>query len=260
MRPLGAHPVDLPAGRGPGLFLRRDPGLPDGASLQRTDAVARKGAGHIGSRRRGSTSSDRSRGLNFLTNAAQSNSAVEFGILKPWDERLASQHGFASIVADGPDEAVDGSQKPSSLSASIRPRFRASARPVVLNFEVEDLTGRGSFAALNEATQALIAEARKQPELESRCSCSRSFSTSNSGSSNTTSIRTKAKLLGLNACPTSSIPCRSILGSLYVNDFNLFGRTFRVTLQADKDSRAAATPISTRLYVRNGTGGSMVPL
>ena len=48
------------------------------------------------------------------------------------------------------------------------------------------------------------------------------------------------------------------LGSLYVNDFNLFGRTFRVTLQADKDARANPTDIS-RFYVRNATGG-MVPL
>jgi multidrug efflux pump subunit AcrB len=47
-------------------------------------------------------------------------------------------------------------------------------------------------------------------------------------------------------------------GSLYVNDFNLFGRTFRVTLQADKDARAAASDLS-RLYVRNVSGG-MVPL
>ena len=42
------------------------------------------------------------------------------------------------------------------------------------------------------------------------------------------------------------------LGSLYVNDFNLFGRTFRVTLQADKDARAAASDLS-RLYVRNAS-------
>ena len=48
------------------------------------------------------------------------------------------------------------------------------------------------------------------------------------------------------------------LGSLYVNDFNLFGRTFRVTLQADKDARATPSDLS-RLYVRNATGG-MVPL
>jgi len=47
-------------------------------------------------------------------------------------------------------------------------------------------------------------------------------------------------------------------GSLYVNDFNLFGRTFRVTIQADKEARAAAADLS-RLYVRNASGG-MVPL
>ena len=48
------------------------------------------------------------------------------------------------------------------------------------------------------------------------------------------------------------------LGSLYVNDFNLFGHTFRVTLQADKDARAAPSDLN-KLYVRNATGG-MVPL
>src|SRR5204863_192464 len=48
------------------------------------------------------------------------------------------------------------------------------------------------------------------------------------------------------------------LGSLYVNDFNLAGRTFHVTIQADQGARADATDIS-RLYVRNSSGG-MVPL
>ncbi len=48
------------------------------------------------------------------------------------------------------------------------------------------------------------------------------------------------------------------LGSIYVNDFNLFGRTFRVTLQADKGARASTSDLS-RLYVRNAAGG-MVPL
>ena len=48
------------------------------------------------------------------------------------------------------------------------------------------------------------------------------------------------------------------LGSLYVNDFTLFGRTFRVTMQAENAARADPTNVS-GLYVRN-TGGGMVPL
>ena len=96
-------------------------------------------------------------------------------------------------------------------------------------FQVEDLTGRGSFA-LNEATQALIAEARKQPELNPMQLFS-SFSTSTPQFKYDLD-RTKAKLLGLNV-PDVFNTLQIYLGSLYVNDFNLFGRTFRVTLQAD---------------------------
>ena len=121
-------------------------------------------------------------------------------------------------------------------------------------FEVEDLTGRGSVA-LNEATQAVLAEARKQPELNAPQLFS-SFSTS-TPQFNYDLDRNKAKLLGL-SLPDVFNTLQIYLGSLYVNDFNLFGRTFRVTLQADKDARANATDIS-RLYVRNLRGG-MVPL
>ncbi|TIO38744.1 MAG: efflux RND transporter permease subunit, partial [Mesorhizobium sp.] len=121
-------------------------------------------------------------------------------------------------------------------------------------FQVEDLSGRGS-AALNEVTQALIAEARKQPELNPQQLFS-SFSTS-TPQFNYDLDRSKAKLLGLNL-PDVFNTLQIYLGSLYVNDFNLFGRTFRVTIQADKDARGNANDIS-RLYVRNASGG-MVPL
>jgi len=224
--------------------------LPDGASLQRTDAVAEKVRGILegtpGVDIVGSIS-----GLNFLTNAAQSNSAVEFGILKPWDERPASQTA-SRIVADVrmkllmvPEAFVLSFDPPSIPGLGATGGFE---------FQVEDLTGRGSFA-LNEATQALIAEARKQPELNPMQLFS-SFSTSTPQFKYDLD-RTKAKLLGLNV-PDVFNTLQIFLGSLYVNDFNLFGRTFRVTLQADKDSRAAATDLN-RLYVRNSSG-SMVPL
>ncbi|WP_163377429.1 efflux RND transporter permease subunit, partial [Escherichia coli] len=64
--------------------------------------------------------------------------------------------------------------------------------------------------------------------------------------------RNKAKLLGLNL-PDVFNTLQIYLGSLYVNDFTLFGRTFRVTLQANQGARAAAADL-TRLYVRNNSG------
>ncbi|MBN9271338.1 MAG: efflux RND transporter permease subunit, partial [Mesorhizobium sp.] len=121
-------------------------------------------------------------------------------------------------------------------------------------FQVEDLTGRGSVA-LDEATQALIAEARKQPELNP-------FTLFTTYSTSTPQYRydldrDKAKLMGL-SLPDIFSTLQIYLGSLYVNDFNLFGRTFRVTLQAEPQARAAPTDIS-RLYVRSASG-EMVPL
>jgi hydrophobe/amphiphile efflux-1 (HAE1) family protein len=224
--------------------------LPDGASLERTDAAATKvrdilqatpGVDIVGS----------ISGLNFLTGAAQSNSAVEFAILKPWEER-------------GPD------QNASAIVNSVRPKLLSIPEAVALSFDppsipglgstggfefqVEDLTGRGAIA-LNEATQALIAEARKQPEIAGR----QLFSTFSTSTPQFTYDldRNKAKLLGLNL-PDVFNTLQIYLGSLYVNDFNLFGRTFRVTLQADQQARASANDLS-RLSVRNASGG-MVPL
>ena len=124
-----------------------------------------------------------------------------------------------------------------------------------MNSRSRTSTGRGS-TALNEATQAVLAEARKQPELSAQQMFS-SFSTS-TPQFNYDLDRNKAKLLGL-SLPDVFNTLQIYLGSLYVNDFNLFGRTFRVTLQADKDARAECTRDLSRLYVRNA-GGGMVPL
>jgi len=224
--------------------------LPDGASLERTDAVAKK-VRDVLQATPGVEIAGFISGLNFLTNAAQSNSAIEFAVLKPWSER-------------GPDENA------SKLVAQVRPKLLAIPEAFALSFdppsvnglgttggfelEVEDLAGQGS-AALNDATQALIAAARKQPELNPQ-SLFTSFSAS-TPQLNYDLDRTKAKLLGL-SLPDVFNTLQIYLGSLYVNDFNLFNHTFRVTLQADKESRASASDLN-KLYVRNASGG-MTPL
>jgi HAE1 family hydrophobic/amphiphilic exporter-1 len=223
---------------------------PDGSSLQRTDAVAKQVRDILqstpGVEIVGSIS-----GLNFLTGAAQSNSAVEFAILKPWSERPPEQNASSLVAAVRPKLM----QIPGAFALSFDPpSIPGLGTTGGFEFQIEDLTGRGS-SALSEATQAVIAEARKQPELSAQQLFS-SFSTS-TPQFNYDLDRNKAKLLGLNL-PDVFNTLQIYFGSLYVNDFNLFGRTFRVTLQADKDARAAPSDLS-RLYVRNASGG-MVPL
>jgi HAE1 family hydrophobic/amphiphilic exporter-1 len=224
--------------------------LPDGASLERTDTAAKK-VRDILSHEPGVDLVGSISGLNFLTGAAQSNSAVEFAILKPWDQRPPSQSASALVASVRPK--LLGIPEAFALSFDP-PSIPGLGTTGGFEFEIEDLTGRGS-TALNDATQALIAEARKQPELNAQ-QLFTSFSTS-TPQFNYDLDRNKAKLLGL-SLPDVFNTLQIYLGSLYVNDFNLFGRTFRVTMQADKDARAAPTDIS-RLYVRNLSGG-MVPL
>jgi hydrophobe/amphiphile efflux-1 (HAE1) family protein len=224
--------------------------LPDGASLERTDAVAKRVRETL-LRTPGVQNVVSISGFNFLTFANQSNAGVEFAILKPWAERGPEQNASRIVTSVRPVLM----QIPEAFALSFDPpSIPGLGTTGGFEFQVEDLTGRGS-AALNEATQALIAEARKQPEVNSQ-QLFTSFSTS-TPQFNYDLDRTKAKLLGLNL-PDVFNTLQIYLGSLYVNDFNLFGRTFRVTIQADKNARAEATDIS-RLYVRNASGG-MVPL
>ncbi len=224
--------------------------LPPGASLQRTEQVAEK-VRRILAAEPGVQDVVPVTGLNFLTGANQSNAAAEFAILKPWDERGARLDA-ENIIADVRPKLL---AIPEAIALSFDPpSIPGISTTGGFEFEVEDLTGRGP-QALNDAAQALLAAARKQPELDPH----QLFTTFNTSTPEYSYDldRTKVKLLGLNLTDVFNT-LQIYLGSLYVNDFNLFGRTFRVTMQAERGARADARDLS-RLYVRNA-GGQMIPL
>jgi HAE1 family hydrophobic/amphiphilic exporter-1 len=224
--------------------------LPDGASVERTEEVSKQ-VRDILKATPGVQDVVQVNGFNFLTGASQSNTGVEFAVLKPWDQRGPGQDASSIVNAVRP--------KLLGLPGGIALSFDPPSIPGLgatggFEFQLEDLTGRGS-EALNQMTQALLAEARKQPELNPAALFS-TFSTS-TPQYDYDLDRTKAKLLGLDL-PDVFSTLQIFFGSLYVNDFNQFGRTFRVTMQAEPGSRSQSGDIA-RLYVRNETGG-MVPL
>jgi len=224
--------------------------LPDGASVERTEEVAKQ-VRDILKATPGVADVVSVSGFNFLTGAAQSNTGVEFAVLKPWNERGPDQK--AEVIVNN----VRG--KLLSLPAGIALSFDPPSIPGIsptggFEFQLEDLTGR-TPEELAGITQALLGEARKRPELNPHALFS-SFSTS-TPQYDYQLDRTKAKLLGLDL-PDVFSTLQIFFGSLYVNDFNQFGRTFRVTMQAEQSARAQAGDIS-KLYVRNNEG-RMVPL
>ncbi len=173
-----------------------------------------------------------------------------FSTLKPFDERK-------DPALSGPAIAAELNKK----YAGIQEAFIAMFPPPPVNglgtiggfkLQIEDRAGLG-YDALNEATKAFMAEMQKAPEIAGVFS---SFQV------NVPQIfadidRTKALQLGV---PVTEVfnTLQVYLGSYYVNDFNKFGRTYSVYVQADAPFRARADDIG-QLKVRSASG-DMVPL
>jgi HAE1 family hydrophobic/amphiphilic exporter-1 len=224
--------------------------LPNGASLQRTEAVVEK-TRKILQAAPGVDSVLSISGLNFITRATTSNSAAQFVILKPWAQRGAKE-SVENIVASVQPKLA---KIPEAMALALSPpAINGLGTFGGFDFELEDLSGRGS-AALEKAVQTLLAAARKQPALNPHTLIT-SFSTS-TPQYNFNLDRTKAKLLGLSLADVFNT-MQINLGSLYVNNVTLFGRTFEVLLEADNSARGNKSDLS-QLYVRNSAGG-MVPL
>ena len=116
--------------------------LPDGAALQRTDEVALK-VRDILQATPGVEIAGFISGLNFLTNAAQSNSAVEFAVLKPWSERGPSESASALVAAVSAETARNSRSVRAELRSALDQRARHDRRVRV--------PGRGSHGARQRA-------------------------------------------------------------------------------------------------------------
>jgi multidrug efflux pump len=223
--------------------------LPDAATLDRTTSVVRKMA-DIGLKQPGVVGAVQFPGLSINGFVNASNAGIIFFTLAPFDERRGPALSGQAIAG-----ALNGS------FASIQDGFVVVFPPppvmglgVVGGFkmELEDRAGLGE-AELAKAAQALMVRAHQTPELAGVFSSNRV----DVPQLDVDVDREKVKQSGVsitNVFRTMQI----YLGSIYVNDFNRFGRTYQVIVQADAPYRATAENIA-HLEVRNGQG-EMVPL
>jgi hydrophobe/amphiphile efflux-1 (HAE1) family protein len=223
--------------------------LPDGATLDRTTSVVRQMA-EIGLKQPGVSGAVQFPGLSINGFVNASNAGIIFFTLTPFDERRSKE-------LYGPAIAGALNQK----FAAIQDGFVAVFPPPPVmglgtvggfKMEVEDRSGLGE-EELAKATQALVGRARQTPELAGLFSSNRI----DVPQLDVEVDREKVKQAGLSL--TELFRTMQIyLGSVYVNDFNRFGRTYQVIVQADAAHRATAGDI-TQLKVRNADG-AMVPL
>jgi multidrug efflux pump len=189
-------------------------------------------------------------GLNFIDYVASSNQAFFVVRLKPYAERTA------------PSETVD------AIIARLRPQLAGIQGAIVFPFNLPPVFGLGSTGGFQYALEALqgqspsdlaavmrglVVASNQQPELAAV------FSTF---AADTPQIRLdidrdKAQVLGVKVSDVFNA-LQSTLGGFYVNDFNLFGRTWQVNVEAEAPFRDAIDDIY-RVYVR-GITGAMVPI
>jgi hydrophobe/amphiphile efflux-1 (HAE1) family protein len=223
--------------------------LPDGASLQRTVDVTRRIEDYL-LKQPAVANVVNLTGLSFVLGTNQTNAASMFVLLKPWDQRTSKR--------DQLDAVLQGTNQ-----------FLFSLdNAVAFGFNLPEIPGLGTTAGLEVNLQDrgvndvrkfaglvtdYVQRANAQPELQGVQSLMRV---------NVPQIyvrvdREKVKSLGV-SLPEVFQTLQTMLSTLYVNDFNLYGRTYRVQLEAQSQFRQRPEDIG-RLYVR-GPDGAMIPM
>ena len=223
--------------------------LPGAASLERTSDVIRKAEAIL---REEKAVEDYTSvvGLNFIDNYSQSNAAFIVVTLKPFEERKSESLGAPAIIArlgQKFSEIQGGTVVPLAP-----PPIIGLGNGGGFTYVLQDLRG-GDPKALAQVVRGLVVAANQDPAL------TRVFTTF---SATNPSIyldidRDKAQVLGVDLSSVFQA-LQASLGGFYVNDMNLFGRTWQVQVQAEAADRKSVDDIS-RIHVRNAEG-KMVPL
>ena len=223
--------------------------LPAGASIDRTEDVIRR-MGDIALAQPGVESAVAFPGLSINGFTNSSSAGIVFATLKPFDERRSPELSAGAIAASLNAKFAD--IKDAYIAVFPPPPVMGLGTLGGFKLQLQDRGALG-YAELDAAKEAFIAAAAKAPELGP------SFSSYqiNVPQLDVDLDRVKAKQLGVGITDVFDT-MQIYLGSLYVNDFNRFGRVYQVRAQADAPFRAEAADILA-LKTRNAHG-DMVPL
>ena len=228
-------------------FIIAAAALPDGATLERTGRSTEQ----LRQMMNGNQAMENFfivNGFDLLSGGSKSNSATIFVPMKPWEQRRQSSQQLAGEMSGKGFALADG------IAFAFNP-------PAILGlgqaggFELY-VQGRTDSdpQRLAEVTNELLGALRARPELGGI----QSFYRPTVPQLRVDVDREKALALGVSTSDVFAA-LQAQMGSLYVNDFNRSGRTYRVTMQADAAFRARPEDIGA-IHVRSATSGQMIPL
>ncbi|MCE5286003.1 MAG: multidrug efflux RND transporter permease subunit [Pelosinus sp.] len=223
--------------------------LPEAASLGRTTEAINKLAAQI-KKIPGVADSMTITGYDLLGGGTKPNAAAAFVKLEPWAQREHPAMQVKAII--GQVFGMGGQMSEGTVLALNPPALPGMGAVGGFTLMLEDKTGH-SMDEMNQVLQKFLAAARQRPEIGMIYS---TFNPNTPGFEYEVD-RDKVAKLGI---PVNNVfsTLQAFLGGTQVNDFNEFGRTYKVMIQADAKFRSDVN--DTRFFYVKGTNGAMVPL
>jgi hydrophobe/amphiphile efflux-1 (HAE1) family protein len=190
-------------------------------------------------------------GLNAVSFASKSNSATIFCQLQPWSKREKKSQQIAAVIARIQKRLARF--KEASVVVIAPPAIPGLGSSAGFTFILEQKQAGGDIRNFETVQQNFLAAVNKRPEIGRAFS----FFTARTPAYQLTIDREKAKKLGV-AISDINNALQTYMGSIFVNDFTIYGRNFHVVAQADTNYRTNMKDIG-QYFVRN-QAGSMVPL
>src|SRR5579871_3727790 len=192
-------------------------------------------------------------GLNVVNNATNSNAGTIYVQLKPWDDRDEEDQQVPGIINVMQKRITDAGIKNANVEVIQPSPIPGVGETVGFSMQIEQRSTNDDLHAFENVVDKFIAEANKNPAIANAFS----FYSSKTPSINLTVDREKCEKLGVNIGDVFTT-IQAFMGSLYINDFTVYNRTFHVVVQADTAFRTMITDMD-KYYVRN-QDSAMVPL
>jgi len=174
-----------------------------------------------------------------------------FVLLKPWDDRKGSEHSAQGVIKK--IQKITADIKEARILAISPPSIPGLGQTSGFTFELQQTTSTDSIQQFEKVARNFLAALNKRPEI----GMAYTFFSSHTPGYQVDVDRDKAKQLGVSIADVYAT-MSTLLGSSYINDFNLYGRNFRVVAQADSSYRTSISNLE-NYYVRNSQG-NMIPL
>jgi len=192
-------------------------------------------------------------GLNVVTNASNSNNGTIYIQLKPWDERSGSEQQVPGIISVMQRRIRDAGVTNANVEVIQPSPLPGVGSTIGFSMQIEQRSTNDNLQDFERVVNRFVDSANKNPAITKAYT----FYTAHTPNMSLSVDREKCEKLGVSISDVFTT-IQAFMGSLYINDFTTYNRTFHVVVQADTAFRALVTDMN-KYYVRNSSN-KMVPL